>query len=213
MGNFICDNYYCQSISFKPEWLSESTWNITYNYEKEEEKPYIIDKGILKMHNIIKFDLLLSKKLLIDFNEIRNISIPINFKYNLSNTNNLDIFVIFSNSVLLIDNINELIPSNNLFFIHMSIFKKKITIYRSFNDKVITKKINPKKINTFIITVENNFNILLITEKIFNNLNNIYEEKYLNMHNFDNYNELYLNLYIKNENGLIKKEFVELNFE
>lgn len=209
MGNFVCDNYYCQSVSFKPEWFSESTWNITYDSEK---KPYIIDKGVLKMNDIKKFKLLLSKKLLIDFNEIRNISIPINFKYVLNRDNDIDIFIIFSNKILLIDDINQLTPSNNLFFIHMNMLKKKLIIYRSFNDKIITKKINSKKINTFLLTIENNFNILLITEKIFNNLKNIYNEKHLN-NNFDNYDDLYLNLYIKSEHGLLEKEFVELNFE
>ena len=45
-NNFICENYYCQSVSFKPEWFSETTWTINYVCNK---KPYIIDKGILKI--------------------------------------------------------------------------------------------------------------------------------------------------------------------
>ena len=106
--NIICDNYYCQSVSFKPEWFSESSWSIDYKYNiinstandiitdisiddikiddinikpninyNNSEKPYFIDKGILKINNVPSFDLLLSKKLLIDFNEIKYISIPI----------------------------------------------------------------------------------------------------------------------------------------
>ena len=79
MGNFQCNNYYCQNVSFKPEWLSESAWEITFNHN--QIKPYIIDKGILKINNVNKFKLLLTKKLILYFNEVRNISIPINFKY------------------------------------------------------------------------------------------------------------------------------------
>ena len=105
--NIICDNYYCQSVSFKPEWFSESSWTIDYKYNIVDsrknisndntknviikdiqiddeninsnnlQKPYFIDKGILKINNVPSFDLLLSKKLLIDFNEIKYISIPI----------------------------------------------------------------------------------------------------------------------------------------
>ena len=27
-NNFMCENYYCQSVSYKPEWFSENSWNI-----------------------------------------------------------------------------------------------------------------------------------------------------------------------------------------
>lgn len=209
MGNFVCDNYYCQSISFKPEWLSESSWNINFIYE-ESKKPYNINKGVLKINDVNKFNLLLSKKLLLNFNEIKNIMIPINFRYYLNN--DLDIYIIFSNKEIQIDNINEKIDLNNSFFIKLKFMKKKITIYRSFNDKIITHKINSEKINSFNISIENNFKILLITEKLFNK-KIIYQEKYLNFNQFDDFNDFYLNIYIDNKNPIIKNEFVELNLE
>lgn len=215
-NNFICENYYCQSVSFKPEWLSESTWNITYNYLEEEKikKPYLIDKGILKISNVNKFELLFSKKLLIDFNQIRNISIPINFKYYLTNNNSIDIFFIFSNNQFELNNLNSLNTNdNNLFFIKLNFIANKINIFRSFNEKIFTKKIKFKKINTFIISLENNFKILLVNEKLYNNKFKIlYDEKHLN-NNFDNYDDFYLNLYIRSKNGFLKKDFIELNFE
>ena len=214
-NNFICENYYCQSVSFKPEWLSESTWDITYNYlEDNNKKPYTIDKGILKIYNVEKFELLFSKKLLIDFNLIRNISIPINFKYHMINNNSLDLFIIFSNMQLQLDNLKELNTNNHLFFIKINFIANKINIFRSFNDKIVSKKIKSKKINTFIISLENNFKILLVNEKLYNNKFKIlYDEKYLNSDNFDNYNDFFLNLYITSKNGLLKKDFIELNFE
>jgi hypothetical protein len=221
--NFICESYYCQDVSFKPEWFSENSWKIEYNYikNKDEEiiekennelniKPYIIDKGIIKIRDVNKFNLLLSKKLLIDFDEVRNISIPINFKYNIEN--NIDIFIIFSNNLLLLDNINIL--NNNLFYINMNLLKNKIYIYRSFDNKLIQKKINSSNINIFDITIENNFNSLLITEKLYKNITkNIYEEKYINNFTFNENKEFYLSILIKNKYNLLKNEFIELNFE
>ena len=212
-NNFICDNYYCQSVSFKPEWLSEASWNITYNYQ-ESIKPYIIDKGILKINNVYNFDILFSKKLLIDFNDVKYLSIPINFSYNINKHNNIDVYIIFSNKELLLENINELKPQDDLFFIHLNMHKNKLFINRSFNDIISNKKIKSKKINSFNIIIENNFKILMITEKLFNNnIKNIYEEKYINNYNFQNYNSLYLSLYINSKNGIIENEFIQLNFE
>jgi hypothetical protein len=205
-NNFVCENYYCQSVAFKPEWLSETAWNITYNYDKEI-KPYIIDKGVLKINNVNKFDILLSKKLLIDLNEINTISIPINYKYKLLNNNDIDLFIIFSDKLLSLDILNNSFGSINL-----NLTKNKLYIYRTFNND--SKKINIKsnKINTIDINIENNFELLLITEKIINSYKkNLFESKYLNA--FNKKNSFYLSLYIKNKKGLDKNEFIELNFE
>lgn len=207
MGNhFVCENYYCNSVSFKPEWLSESFWDITYNYEKEF-KPYNIEKGLLKIKDVDKFDILLSKKILIDLNEINNISIPINFKYNLLKNNDIDIFIIFSDKLLTLDTLPSSLNSINL-----NLIKNNLFIYRTFNND--TKKINIKsnKINTIDITIEDNFELLLFSEKIINYYKkNIYENKYLTA--FNNKNNFYLNLLIKNKKGLNQKEFIELNLD
>lgn len=213
--NFVCDNYYCQSVSFKPEWLSESSWKINYKYKNKDDdnKPYLIDKGILKISNVDEFSILLSKKLLIDLNNFKNILIPINFKYFLKNDNNIDIFFVFSNIELVLENMNELINTDNTFYIHMNVTKNKVCIYRSFDNKIISKKIKSKKINTLMFVIENNFQMLLITEKLYNNIKIFYEEKFLNTKKFDITDNFYLNLYIKNNQQLIKKEFIELNFE
>ena len=155
--NFVCDNYYCQSVSFKPEWLSENSWKINYKYKNKDDnnKPYVIDKGILKITDVDEFSILLSKKLLIDLNNFKNIVIPINFKYFLKNNNNIDIFFVFSNIELELENINELINTDNTFYIHMNTTKNKVCIYRSFDSKIITKKIKSKKINTLMFVIEN----------------------------------------------------------
>jgi hypothetical protein len=215
MGNindFVCDNYYCQSISYKPEWFSESSWIIEYN--DVEKKPYVIDKGVLKIQQFEKFNLMLSKKLLIDFDEIKNILIPINFRYTLKKNNEFNIFIIFTNKLLSINDINDLNQKNDdIFYINLILTKNEIFIYKSYDNKIINKKIKSKKINTFSINIENNFKLLLLTEKLFNNINNFYEEKYINMFNFNENKDFYLSIYIKNKENLLKDEFVELNFE
>ncbi len=225
----MCDNYYCQSVSFKPEWFSESSWIIYFNYTKKnenkindnfiiddnEKKPYVIEKGIIKIINVPAFDLLLSKKLLVDFNEVKYISVPINFRYNIQNDNEYNIYIIFSNKLLLLNSINNLNDiSNDYFFINLKLYKNNCIIYRSFHDKIINKKIQSKKINTFSIDLENNLKIFLVSEKLYNNNNNnIYEGKYLNNSNFEIENNFYLNILIKSKNNLIENEFIELNFE
>jgi hypothetical protein len=211
MGNTICSNYYCQNISFKPEWFSENSWNIEYNYENNE-KPYIIDKGILKINCIKKFDLLLSKKLLIDFDEIKNIIIPINFKYSI--IDKFNIFIIFSKNIIKLSEISLLNTNNDIFFINLILLKNKITILRSFDNNNVVKKIKSNKINNFTLNIENNFNLLLITEKLLkNNLKNIYEQKYINKMSINK--ELFLTLFIENksENNQNLNEYIELNFE
>ena len=204
MGNhFACNNYYCSDITFKPEWFSENSWKIEYN---TQTKPYIIDKGLLKVSNTTNFHLLLTKKLLIDFKETRNISIPINFKYNIKN--NIELYIIISIKEININTLNNL-NQDYLFFIQLNLSTNKLFILHSFDNIVQSKKIKSKKINNFTLTINNNFNILLITE----NLKNKYESKYI--HHFDiNNNEFYLSLFLKSDYELINKnQFIELNFE
>lgn len=217
MGNTIlCENYYCQSVSFKPEWLSESSWNSVYNYD-ENIKPYKIDKGILNISNVKKFDILFQKKLLIDFNDTDFLSVPLNFNYNINKTNIIDIYIIFSSKELILENINSYINNNHdLFYVNLKLYNNKIFAIRSFNSKIITKKIKSKKINSFNINIENNMNNLIITEKLFsNNIKSKYEEKYINNYDFKKYNNLYLSLYIIGKNGLSNNnnEFIKLNFD
>ena len=219
MNNLICENYYCQSVSFKPEWLSENNWNISYNYLNksvesfESIKPYLIDKGILKIKNTNPFCILLSKKLLTNFNDIKNISIPINFKYNLMNNSNIDLYIIFSNKEFLINNIllsmKENSETNNCFYIKVSFKKKNLLLTHSFDSAILKKNIKSNKIYTFDIELENNYNMMLIKEKIIN----ILEEKYLLQYNINNDINYYLKLYIISSNKLNENEYLELNFE
>ena len=203
MGNIICDNYYCQPVSFKPEWFSESSWNIEYD---NPQKPYIIDKGIIKINNISPFNMILSKKLLINLNEIKLISIPINFKYNIKNNSEIIISIILNDKQI---NLNDIYHdvNNNILNINLKLHKKKCIINEKFNHKI-----NLNKLNTFTIDLENNFNLMLIKEKLYDNTKNIYENKYLKQ--FNNINDnIYLNIIIEIKNELVNTEYIELNFE
>ena len=217
-NNYVCNNYYCHSVSFKPEWLSENSWTIKYKYLINEEslnKPYTIDKGVLKIKNSFKNNLLLSKKLLINFDELRNIIIPINFKYYLNNHSKLSIYIIFSSNNLSdnFENNNEkdflLNINKESFYINLILIKKKIFLSNSFDQNINKYNIKTNKIYSFTINVENNFNMLLINETI----NNIFDNKYLYNFIFNENQEYYINLYIKTENNLNNKEYIELNFE
>jgi hypothetical protein len=215
-NNFICDNYYCNSVSLKPEWFSESSWKITYD---TTDKPYFIDKGTLKIKsnnsllNIQKFKLILSKKLLIE--DLKNVSIPINFSYNLEEIN---IFIIFSNKILTLDNIIDIDKSDNIFYIKLNIKNNKLNINRSFDNKNIIKKIKPKKINSFIIELEHKDNIILINESLFIKSKKKYEGKYLKFIpyeiNSDSIQALFLSFFIRSKNEFKNNfDFLELNFE
>lgn len=208
-NNFVCANYYCQEVSFKPEWFSELTWTIEYDYINNNTKPYKIEKGILTINDTKPFNLLLSKKLLINFNEIRNISIPINFRYIINDE--INISIIFSNKLIFLkDIINLDISCNDLFYINLKLLRNKIIIFRSFNNNIIKKKIKSKKINSFKINLENNFNILLITEQL---LNTKYEEKYIKPFNLDENNEYYLSILVNSKQPISDKEFIMLHFD
>lgn len=214
MNNFVCENYYCQSVSFKPEWLSENTWNINYKYLNDEInneiKPYTIEKGIFKLISQNKTHIILSKKLLINFNDIKHLSIPINFKFNVKKLSSIDFFLIFSN--------NEYNLSNNLlflkekndecFYIKLTFNKKYVYMSNSVNHKLFKYNLKTKKNYRFVIDLENNYDMLLVAT----NLISIIEEKYLVPFNFSN-NDHYLNLLINIENDLTKDEYIEFNFE
>ena len=187
-NNYVCNNYYCHSVSFKPEWLSESSWTIKYKYlinnntnnlskdlsvDKElfsevktkentlkDIKPYNIEKGVLKIKNSFKNNLLLSKKLLINFDELRNIIIPINFKYYLNNSSKISIYIIFSSNDLSnnFENNNEkdfiLNMNKESFYINLILLKKSIFLSNSFDQNINKYKIKSNKIYSFTINVE-----------------------------------------------------------
>jgi hypothetical protein len=282
MNNFICENYYCQSVSFKPEWLSENTWNIEYKYinniennnfnikvnndfkneldnkltndlnnqlnnelnnqlndelnnqinddlnnklndeinnllnneinnDKNINKPFIIEKGILKIRNSLKNQIILSKKLLINLNDIKNLLIPINFKYNLKNLSSINFYIIFSNKEYnLCNNLLFLKENNDKHFYVKITFNKKNVLFSNSFDTIIKKyKLKLKKIYRFNINLENNYDMLLVNK----NLINVFDEKYLIPFHFDNKSHYYLNLLINTDSNLSKNEFLELNFE
>jgi hypothetical protein len=134
-NNFSCDNYYCQDIILKPEWFSEKSWNISYNYFDEifDFKPYNIEKGLIKLKGTPKFNLLLSKKLNIDLNDFENFIIPIHFNFFLEN--DMSIYIILSNNEININDISKIENSDDLFYFHISLIKKKIIIQRSYDNK------------------------------------------------------------------------------
>ena len=203
MGNIACSNYYFQEVSFKPEWFSQNSWNIDYNYlikkEGETKNPYLIDKGIIILKNTDIFKLLISKKLLIDLSVSNTINIPLNFIYNINKKLKINMFIIFSkdniklNDILDIDldknnfknNQFKLNNKNKLFYSKINFDKNKLTISNSFSNDSFQNNIKSNENNKFLISLENNIDLLLIHNKLF--LNKTYEDD-----NFDNCDEKYV---------------------
>jgi len=227
MGNISCQNYYCQDVSFKPEWLSENSWNIEYiNPNKDIESnsskkclDYSIDKGILKINNCPSFKLLLNKKLLIDFSMTECIKIPFNFSYNiLSTTSKINIYLIFSIENLSINYISNFLEknlskklSNELFYINIELEKNKIILNHSFSENIIIKKkIISNNTNNITFNLENKINILYIKENMI--LHDINEQYFIN-NIFNDNNSIYLNLFIYSDNNLDKSEYLKINFD
>lgn len=214
-NNFSCDNYYCQDIILKPEWFSENSWNITYNYfdENFDFKPYTIEKGLIKLKGTPKFNLLLSKKLNIDLNDFEKFIIPIHFNFFLEN--DMSIYIILSNTELNLKDISKINDDNNdnLFYFHIFLNKKKISIQRSFDNKNFKfNKIKNNLDNYYNIELKNSNNKLFsINEKMFKNNKEIFDYNSIKLFNYD---DIYLSLYITSKNQMINKnEYLNLNFE
>jgi hypothetical protein len=213
-NNFSCDNYYCQDIILKPEWFSENSWNITYNYfdENFDFKPYTIEKGLIRLKGTPKFNLLLSKKLNIDLNDFEKFIIPIHFNFFLEN--DISIYIILSNSEINLNDISKINNNNdNLFYFHISLNKKKINIQRSYDNKNFKfNKIKNNLDNYYNIEIKNSSSKLFsINEKMFKNNKEIFDYNSVKLFNSDN---IYISLYITSKNQMINKnEYLDLNFE
>ena len=212
-NNFSCDNYYCQDIILKPEWFSENSWNITYNYFDEifDFKPYTIEKGLIRLKGTPKFNLLLSKKLNINLNDFEKFIIPIHFNFFLEN--DMSIYIILSNNETNLNNIKNIENSDDLFYFHIFLNKKKISIQRSFDNKNFKiNKIKNNLDNYYNIELKNSDNKLFsINEKMFKNNKEIFDYNSIKLFNND---DIYLSLYITSKNQMINKnEYLDLNFE
>lgn len=210
MGNIACSNYYFQEISFKPEWFSQNSWNIDYNYlikkdcETKNPYPYLIDKGIIQLKNTDIFKLLISKKLLIDLSTSNTINIPLNFIYNINKKLKINMFIIFSKDNIKLSDILDIDLDNNnfknnqfklnnknkLFYSKINFDKNKLTISNSFSNDTFQKNITSNENNKFLISLENNIDLFLIHNKLV--LNKTYELNDLNYYNDDSYDEKYV---------------------
>ncbi len=215
MGNLSCQNYYCQDISFKPEWFSDKSWNIEYN-NNIIKPPYYIDKGVLKINNTSEFKLLLSKELLIDFEIEKYITIPFNFNYNiLSNISKINIYLIFSTENISIkynNNINEYIDNklNKLFYINIILEKNKMLLKHSFSENIIKKKIKSDTNNNITYNLENTIKFIYIKEYI---ISHDINEKYFIDNIFNENEQIYLNILIESNKGFNESEYLNINFD
>jgi len=189
MGNIMCENYYCQSLSYKPEWFSDSSWNI--DYDENIVKPYKIEKGTFILNN--SNNVVLSKKLLVDFNEINKISIPLQFKY--STCDKIQVTLYFFNKLLFLKDINDIneIDKKSIFYIKLELKNNKIDIFNSIQKKNISTMINSDNLYCLDIEFENNNPLFKIKEEIKSLHDIFYKEKYTTTL----FNDLCLNIHIQ----------------
>jgi hypothetical protein len=123
---------------------------------------------------------------------------------------NIDIFLIISNKTFKIEYIDKLIEHKDeiLFHIHLNLFKNVLYISHSFDTKITKKKIKSKKNNIYDLKIENNYEMLLLTEKV----SKYNEDKYIINNKLFEDNEYFLNIYIKTDE-LKNNEYIELGFD
>jgi hypothetical protein len=246
MGNIACSNYYFEEISLKPEWFSENSWNIEYKYTNEitneitneNNPPYIINKGVLTFNNANKFNLLISKKLLVNLSTLNSITIPLQFVYNIHKELNINMFIIFSKNNIKIDDdilnfdffktykngnkylAHDKITNNKLYFTNINLKKNNFKILNSYSNDIIKYKLTDNCTNKYTILLENNTNLLLIKNKlsIINNFDktiinkNNNDQKYVvsNIFGNDNDSDIYLSIYIYSNTNFKKNDFFKL---
>ena len=139
--------------------------------------------------------------------------IPIHFNFYLENE--LSIYIILSNNEIVLNNISEINNNDNLFYFHINLNKKKISIQRSYDNKNFKfNKIKNKLDNYYNIELKNNDNNLFsVREKMFKNNKEIFDYNSIKLfNNIDN--NIYISIYITSKNQMInKKEYLNLNFE
>ena len=105
--------------------------------------------------------------------------------------------------------------NDNLFYFHICLNKKKISIQRSYDNKNFKfNKIKNKLDNYYNIELKNNDNNLFsVREKLFKNNKEIFDYNSIKLfNNIDN--NIYISIYITSKNQMINKnEYLNLNFE
>ncbi len=212
-NNFSCNEFYCQNIEYKPEWFSENNYSFLFNNQNNNVnnnnnnniKPYKIDKGIITLNFNNSFQLLISKKIDLENNNINEFILPINFSINLPLE--LSFFIIFSEFELKNDfinnnlNLNYFQNNNNIFYIKINYQNNNILININNSNKKYKGKIKNNKKYKLNINYLNNNNLNLSfnssSKKIFN-------DYFFENNNIDN------NIILKNKNFL--NFFVLSNF-
>jgi transcriptional regulator CtsR len=262
MGNIACNNYYFEEILLKPEWFSDNSWNIQYKYMNENtnkitneitnentyeiineisneniinKPPYTISKGVLTFNNANQFNLLISKKLLVNLSILNSITIPLHFFYSINKELNINMFIIFSKNNIEFDDIlnfdffkntddsNEHFikynKKNKLYFTNIILKKNNFKILNSYSNDIIKYKLDENCINKYTIFLENNIDLLLIKNKlsVINNydkktINDNNEKKYVIPNIFGNNNDsnIYLSIYIYSNTDFKKNDFFKL---
>lgn len=143
MGNHIvCDNYYCQSIHYKPDWISKQFYHFLVD---DENTKYTLDKGTLSLLPSKSISLLFQKKLNIDYS-IYEFILPIHFQIHFPHP--LHLFILLTPSPITTPDISTFSNyknSDESFFSHLLFDQKSFQINYSNLDTSFQGKIHSSK--------------------------------------------------------------------
>lgn len=143
MGNHIvCDNYYCQSIHYKPDWISKQFYHFLVD---DENTKYSLDKGTLSLLPSQSISILFEKKLNIDLS-IYEFILPIHFQIDFPHP--LHLFILLTPSPITSPNISSFSTYQNSpdsFFSHLIFDKNSFQINYSNIDTSFQGRIHSSK--------------------------------------------------------------------
>jgi hypothetical protein len=177
-NNFMCENYYCQSVSYKPEWFSENSWNIDYNLKNNNMH---IDKNSAELREM--YEKIIRHKNPLELEKeyekiISNINKPFTLNkgvLKISNTMTndhiipLNIDLILSKQLLINEVKNFFVPLNFKYYL-----ANELNIYIIFSTNLLTLKnlnLESNLDNVFFIKLLLSNKNIIISRSINNNIN------------------------------------------
>lgn len=147
-ANISCNQYYCQSISYKPEWFSPTYYSISSHphtqFSLQRGHFHLLPSSLTQLH--------ISKKLSFDPSIIQEFEIPLHFQINYQFP--LSLYVLFSQNPLSLEDCNSLNFSNT-FFIHLLFQDNSFQLSYSHFDKIFKGKIHPNKSYLLSLLIQN----------------------------------------------------------
>ncbi len=213
MGNHIvCDNYYCQSIHYKPDWISKQF----YNFIVDDNTKYSIDKGILSLLPSSSISLFFEKKLNIDFS-IYEFILPLHFKIHYPSP--LHLFILLTPTPITSPDISSILSNQNShdsFFSHLIFDKNTFQIQYSNLNTSFQGKIHSSKKYIYTLHFQE---IQTKTPKLSHSFESESKKKISHFHSslesfsFNHQKETFLSVFISSSEPFLPSHSFHLHFD